>query len=282
MRDNKGRFQKGHKETSEEKAKRIVSLIEAQRQAPSYLGDLKFSPLYNIWRSFMFTKKGKMAGYGKDWAVFKAFYNDMKDTYTKGLRLCRLDKDKPFNKDNCVWVTDQQLAFSRRDNLVFTYNGETKLLKEWSEIYGIPYNGLKQRFTKSKNYTPHEILFGITIRNNKAVKDINEVEAKYRRAKASKMISSYRCSDKKRNLYCDLDIDWFLQHISQKKCVYCGSDKKIGCDRIDNNIGHIKDNVIPCCYTCNVVRHSLFTVDEMRELGKTIKIIFDKRVLTIK
>ena len=41
-----------------------------------------------------------------------------------------------------------------------TYNGETKTLREWSEEYGMSYNGLLIRYLKNKNYTIEEILFG--------------------------------------------------------------------------------------------------------------------------
>lgn len=42
-------------------------------------------------------------------------------------------------------------------------------------------------------------------------------------------------------------------------------------DRIDNNIGHTKLNVVPCCYTCNTARNNNFTHNEMFILGETIK-----------
>ena len=54
-------------------------------------------------------------------------------------------------------------------------------------------------------------------------------------------------------------------------CIYCGSTKDIGLDRIDNKKGHSKDNVVPCCYICNTARNSNFSFEEMKILGKTIK-----------
>jgi hypothetical protein len=61
--------------------------------------------------------------------------------------------------------------------------------------------------------------------------------------------------------------------------VYCGDTKRIGCDRINNNFGHVKNNVVPCCYECNCARNSNFSYEEMRILGKTIaKIKKDRKI----
>ena len=78
--------------------------------------------------------------------------------------------------------------------------------------------------------------------------------------------------DRKRGLDCNLTVEWFKQNLSSKPCLYCGTaDEPIGADRIDNSIGHMIGNVVPCCQTCNKVRNNLFTVDEMRMLGAVIR-----------
>lgn len=37
-----------------------------------------------------------------------------------------------------------------------------------------------------------------------------------------------------------------------------------------DNKGHIKSNVVPCCYECNVARGNNFSYDEMKIIGKAI------------
>ena len=52
---------------------------------------------------------------------------------------------------------------------------------------------------------------------------------------------------------------------------YVGNKDKIGLDRIDNNKGHILENCVLCCETCNMTRGNRFSYDEMIEIGNVIK-----------
>lgn len=90
-------------------------------------------------------------------------------------------------------------------------------------------------------------------------------------------LGSYKHFDKKRNLEFDLTLDWFLENIYNKPCFYCHCSFPSGCDRIDNNLGHTKANVIPCCDLCNTTRMDNFTHEEMIEIGKVIHSIRIKR-----
>lgn len=90
-------------------------------------------------------------------------------------------------------------------------------------------------------------------------KEIAEYDARYRKTKEGRavmLINRHKEEDKKYNRgNCDLTMPWFVRNIFTK-CIYCGETdwKKLGCDRIDNNLPHTSGNVVPCCAECNCKR----------------------------
>lgn len=73
--------------------------------------------------------------------------------------------------------------------------------------------------------------------------------------RASVRLNRYRQMDKLHGFgdVIDFDAKWIVENIFTKPCVHCGETDwhKIGCNRIDNNLPHIKSNVEPCCWECN-------------------------------
>lgn len=226
--------------------------------------------LYNSWRSFRYGK-GKKIGNSIEWNEFDVFKNDMIESYIENSVLKRYDETKTFNKENCFWVSKENQAYQKLIQL--EYNNETKTLIEWCNYYNLNYNGVRQRyFRNKKNYTNEQILFGIIKEKKHEIKDFKGLTDSQIKTKASKMISAYRCKDKKKGFECDLDIDWFIENIYNKECSYCDSKINIGCDRLDNSLGHIKINIVPCCYRCNTIKNSHFNFDQMRVIGQFIKL----------
>ena len=45
--------------------------------------------------------------------------------------------------------------------------------------------------------------------------------------------------------------------LCSSKCFYCGKDRCLGIDRIDNSKGYTIDNCVPCCTTCNYMKRIL-------------------------
>ena len=80
--------------------------------------------------------------------------------------------------------------------------------------------------------------------------------------------AKYRSSVKKRDY--TLEEEEALE-ILKSDCVYCGSSISIGFDRVDSNIGYTKDNVVPCCTTCNMMKMDMVTEDWMNQMRKILE-----------
>lgn len=69
---------------------------------------------------------------------FQAFYDwAMANGYRDDLTIDRIDNSMGYSPDNCRWATLQEQAVNRRNVIKLTMNGETKTLKEWSQIVNI-------------------------------------------------------------------------------------------------------------------------------------------------
>jgi hypothetical protein len=88
--------------------------------------------------------------------------------------------------------------------------------------------------------------------------------------------AEYVNSAKKRELEFSLTQDE-LNNLIFLPCFYCGDSPgtgptdRVGLDRVDPDKGYIKENVIPCCWTCNRAK-SVLTQEEFFELCKKIVI----------
>ena len=69
---------------------------------------------------------------------FMNFYEwAMSNGYKDDLTIDRIDVNGNYEPSNCRWVTQKVQARNTRVNNYITYNGETKCVAEWAEIYNI-------------------------------------------------------------------------------------------------------------------------------------------------
>lgn len=275
------KFEKGHHFTKAEEYKRIEGMRQAWKERSDYIADIvqQCPPLYNKWRSFMFTEKGKKIGCSNEWKNFRIFFNDVYPSYRKGFMLVRPNIEKPYSKENFIWVNQKDMHLYKSRSIYLTYNGEKLLLRDWAEKLGISLAGLRIRYFRHKDeYTTEEILFGRKKkRYSKKVQGFTDKLVNIR-AKASKMISSYKHKDKIMGVsICDMDINWAIEHIFSKPCIYCGDSYRVGADRLDNTKGHTKENIVPCCFECNCAKNDNFSYEEMLIIGKAIAYVKAQR-----
>lgn len=231
--------------------------------------------IHNTWRSIRFTQKGKAAGSPDSWSDFFLFMEEVQEGYHPSLFLQRKDQKRPHSKHNSEWVGRDKLR-SRNNLMLLDYKGQTYTVKELSDMFGVGVGAIKSRLTKGCTV---EQAVNIKIpKRSRKVRSHSEMKDKERRAKASKMMSSYRHTDKVKGYNNDLDMDFMINEIFDNPCSYCGTLEKVGCDRLDNSKGHTKDNVVPACYECNTLRKDLFTFEEMKKIGEFLRSeIYGKR-----
>lgn len=77
-------------------------------------------------------------------------------------------------------------------------------------------------------------------------------------SKADKFIFMWsRRSDKRKGRENNLTRDFIRSEIA-KPCAYCGRNYgRMTLDRIDNNVGHLVTNVVPCCLRCNYIKRDI-------------------------
>ena len=94
-------------------------------------------------------------------------------------------------------------------------------------------------------------------RYNKKHKDrVIEFQKKYSLS-LNGVYRTYRHQAKRRNLPFEITLE-DLESLITSDCKYCGEKNgKIGIDRIDNDCGYTKQNVAPCCKTCNFMKKDM-------------------------
>lgn len=130
----------------------------------------------------------------------------------------------------------------------------------------------EEHFYRNKKAKPHHKQFLAVCRVcHKAKMKVSNRE-QYAKRRGYYLAREYQKIDRRSGYENNITEEWFNENIEGQPCTYCGdADEAMGCDRIDNNLGHTMENVVPCCHTCNKTRNNLFTHDEMIILGETIR-----------
>jgi len=116
-------------------------------------------PEYAVWRSMLqrcsgsnnLSKNSKRytelgITISEEWKnSFHSFLKDMGSKPSKEYTIERVNNSCGYSKDNCIWATQKTQANNRSTNLRLTYEGVTKTLSEWSDLYNLRSNTLRAR-----------------------------------------------------------------------------------------------------------------------------------------
>lgn len=75
-----------------------------------------------------------------DWATANGYSDD--------LTIDRVNVNGDYTPNNCRWATRKTQANNTRRNALYTYNGKTKTIAEWSAETGVNYNTLRARLRR--------------------------------------------------------------------------------------------------------------------------------------
>lgn len=80
-------------------------------------------------------------------------------------------------------------------------------------------------------------------------------QRKVSESKPAARYKTYKRNSKSRGIEFELTEEYFFS-FDGKSCFYCGEElSAISLDRIDNDVGYVEGNVVPCCYICNSFKH---------------------------
>lgn len=80
---------------------------------------------------------------------FQTFYDwSIANGYNDYLTLDRIDGNGNYEPSNCRWVTMKVQCNNIKSNHRITFNGCTKTVTEWAEVYGIKRNTITRRLIR--------------------------------------------------------------------------------------------------------------------------------------
>lgn len=103
----------------------------------------------------------------KRWDSFSLFMEDM-GPCPNGYSIDRIDTYGNYCPENCRWASrDEQVRNRGKFNLIYSYNGETMCLKDWSKKLGLNYQTLHMRLKRHPEFTFKQLITYIDPRDEK-------------------------------------------------------------------------------------------------------------------
>lgn len=93
---------------------------------------------------------GRGISFAERWLVFENFLADMGTKPTPKHTIERVDNEKGYGPDNCVWADIKAQNRNTRRTRMVTFNGITQCLTDWSITLGMDYETLRSRLSRGK------------------------------------------------------------------------------------------------------------------------------------
>lgn len=71
------------------------------------------------------------------WLSFQNFLEDMGRRPSPKHSIERINNDLGYFKENCKWATRVEQCRNMRSNTIMEFNGESRCVAEWAEVYGL-------------------------------------------------------------------------------------------------------------------------------------------------
>lgn len=85
-------------------------------------------------------------GVCNEWESFRVFYKwAMKNGYNNSLCIDRINNEGDYSPSNCRWTNMKTNARNKRNNILITYQGQTKCIAEWADFFGMTYGQFYSR-----------------------------------------------------------------------------------------------------------------------------------------
>lgn len=92
-----------------------------------------------------------------EWDEYPVFREwAMANGYSDDLTIDRIDPQKDYTPQNCMWITKSEQSSNKRNSIKITYNGETRTVSQWAEKYGFKRGRLYDLIRRGTN--PQEAL----------------------------------------------------------------------------------------------------------------------------
>lgn len=141
-----------HKEQQRKKMKGKFS----GEKHPMYSHGMTKTPIYRIWcgikRRCLNKNERSYKHYGgrgikicDRWMNFENFFEDIGNSYEKGLSIERIDVNGDYCSENCKWIPIKEQAKNKRNVEIYTYNGVRKNLPDWCKEFGLEYSMVRVR-----------------------------------------------------------------------------------------------------------------------------------------